>query len=642
MRIINQGVAAVALLFASIFQSQAVPGLQLSIQCTNVVLKWPSVDGGGATYMIRYRPDLSANSSWIILTNYYPAATGTNITTFTNFGVISNVCCNCGSGGMSPMMAMGGRSIANTGAAMTTTVSSNPPPLPPLPPGLAYSTNAGGSIIVISVPITEATSVGVVDNHGGTPLSPSPFGGTNSPNNSPPQTGFYEVVPDGATLYGLTNNITISGNLQLPVEVANSVGQLMTLTLEDSGVPISTSIHIAPFETPVPLMTLDTTQFSNGVHNISVHAQWSVAGGDEDGSAAVYEAYSDTNIITVYNEISFPNWMPEFGELGNSMAICAVSAHTNAQWYIDIYDSQFAYIGTFEGVTPDGIINVVWNLLGPRGEYHADNTFEFVVTTIHDDPTTNSTVTPPAYRTTDPWNGPGDWVVVNQQAWDTVTGHEQLDIMTDGFVSAAQAGGLAVRPPPNGDGGAYRIRYGVNNPNAVSDWAAFRSALYNNLSRNLFYMGPGTPNELGNSSNTNKTLTSKEVGTVLANIPAGLTNKHKFRYVFLDGCSTAPGKFPEAFGIIHKENVTGDYYYNASLRPSAFCGWNDDKVIAVANSVNTSHPNYVLHFMYQWSQGIGVKQALINAKDLPDDTNINTDKLIVFGSWNLTYFGFNR
>lgn len=197
--------------------------------------------------------------------------------------------------------------------------------------------------------------------------------------------------------------------LQLPVEAAEPSGQLISVTLEDSGVPIASSIHLAPFESPVPLLALDTTLMSNGLHNISVHTFWNDPGdGTEDGSATIYEASSPGVSITVSNEISFPNWIPAFGELGNSLVVSAQSAHTNAQWYLDVYDSQFNYIGTLGGTTADGNIDVIWNLVGPDGTLHTDNTFEFVLTTVYGDPVETSRVVPPTYRIADPWNGPGD------------------------------------------------------------------------------------------------------------------------------------------------------------------------------------------------------------------------------------------
>jgi hypothetical protein len=445
-----------------------------------------------------------------------------------------------------------------------------------------------------------------------------------------------------ATLCGLTNGMVLSDVVNLPVELAVPSGQLTTLTLEDSGSPVASSIHVAPFELPVPILTVDTAFLSNGVHSLSVHAFFTDPGdGTEDGSGAIYEADSPAVTVTVSNEISYPAWMPQFGELGNSLVISAQSAHTNADWYLDVYDSQYNYIGTMGGTTTDGNIYIVWNLVGPDDTLHTDNTFEYVLTTVFEDPVVASKVMPPSYKVTDPWSGPGDWVVINQQAWNNLVGNDELDIMADGFVVAPQTLGLTVRPSTSGPT-SYRLRF-ADPSNAHTDWANFRSALYNDLSRNLFYLGHGGPNGLGaTQTTTNLSILATEIGTVLRTIPAGQTNSHKYRFVCLDGCSTASGKLPESFGIIHKPNVSGTDYVSASLRPSAFVGWDNDQPIGAAGSVNTSHVYFFQHFLYRWGIGNGVKAAFDNAAAFGDVTGLGTDHLKVFGYWFLGANQFNQ
>lgn len=411
--------------------------------------------------------------------------------------------------------------------------------------------------------------------------------------------------------------------------------------MEDFEVPIASSIHVAPFELPVPIMILDTTQLSNGVHSISVHAFWNDPGdGTEDGSGTIYEADSPAVTVTVSNALSFPNWMSAFGEMGNSLVVSAQSALTNVQWYLDVYDSGFSYIGTMGGTTPDGNIYVVWNLIGPDGMLHTDNTFEFVLTTFSAGSVVASKVAPPSFKVTDPWSGPGDWVVVNQQAWNNLVGWDDLDIMTDGFAAGAQTLGLAVRPTAQ-NSTAYRIRFN-DPPASYGDWANFRAALYNNLSRNLFYLGHGSPNGLGaTQTTTNLSVLASEIAANLATIPAGQTNAHKYRFVCLDGCSTASGKLPESFGIIHKENVAGTDYVNASLRPTSFAGWDDDKAAGFLGSINVSHVFFFQDFQYEWASH-GVKQAFLNAGQYPNVTYLSTSHLKVFGYWLLGLNQFNR
>ena len=646
---ISAAILGAAMICMSAHQTFAIQGLQISVQCPNILLSWPSTEGDA--YIIRYRPSLDASTPWTNLADAYPADSGTNITVF----VLSNIVqCSSGGGTNSAGGDSGPPPAPGTMTESTsTTIASSEPlvmradgsssavPIMLYPPGF----NLTGFLILD--PITGEWMNGAGRTIA--PLAPQTLDGPqplDGGSGTGPDPGFYEVVKVGATLYGLTNGMTVSDTVSLPVEVGQTAGQLATVTLEDSGVPIASSIHVAPFELPVPQLVLDTTLLSNGVHNISVHAQWTDPGdGTEDGSAAIYEAYSPAFSVTVSNEISFPNWISEFGEFGNSLVVSAQSAHAPADWYLDVYDSQSNYVGTLGGTTTNGEIYIVWDLVGPPPEnrLYTDNTFAFVLTTVYNDPVQTSKAVPPIYRVTDPWNGPGDWVVVNQQAWNNYVGSDELDTMTDGFAQMAQGLGLTVRPSA-ANGTAYRLHFGSGDPQGDTDWANFRSALYNNLSRNLFYLGHGSPAGLGyNQNTTNRSILATEIATRLATIPAGLTNKHKYRFVCLDGCSTASGKLPESFGIIHKENVNGGYYADASLRPSAFAGWNKDTAAGFFNSViNVGHVHFFQHFQYQWLIGDGVHDAFIHAAGYPDVYNIDTTQMKVFGFWELGVNAYNR
>ncbi len=261
-------------------------------------------------------------------------------------------------------------------------------------------------------------------------------------------TGFYQVARDGAHLVGITNGMTLSGIITIPIEVANSFGTLSTVSLTENDSPVGNSIQNAPFNLPLAL-TVDTTQMSNGVHQISASARWDVFGSstNEESGGEPAEADSPPISVTISNEISYPNWMPEFGELGNSLLIRATSAHTNVDWYIDVYDSQYSYIGTFGGHTDDGDISVAWNLVGPDGVAHTnDNFFIFYITTPFADPPTS-----PIYKHWEQWSGHGAWVAVAQHAWDNYLNSDLLYAELSGFIGGAKGVGWQVSPPASQD-----------------------------------------------------------------------------------------------------------------------------------------------------------------------------------------------
>jgi len=314
-----------------------------------------------------------------------------------------------------------------------------------------------------------------------------------------------------------------------------------------------------------------------------------------------------------------------------------------------VYDSSYYYIGTLGGTTTDGNIYVVWDLIGPDDTYYPDNTFEFVLTTVYtqnsgamqpEDIGESSVMTPVSWKVAEPWSGPGDWVVANQQAWQSSVGADLLDDLADSFAQIGPRHGLTVRPTTY-DQTSYRIGYGTSNE--AINWGAFRNAIYNNLSRNLFYLGHGGPEGLGrDQSTTNKSILASEIAANLHTIPAGQTNKHKYRFVLLDGCSTASGPLCESFGIIHRPDVPGTNYINASVRPSAFVGWNSDQSAGFAGSINTMHVWFFQDFGYEWALGFGVEQALINARTHDNVIGYDSSDIKVFGFWGLSENTYNQ
>jgi hypothetical protein len=171
--------------------------------------------------------------------------------------------------------------------------------------------------------------------------------------------GLYEVVMMGPNPCNLTNGQTLSGIIVVPVEAYEPAGSLDAMTLYCDETPVPSTAHVAPFEKPVPLLVLDTTQLANGPHNFSVLCEYR-----DYGTLAVYEDTSTPEIsVVVSNAISFPNWLPFFGETGNA-ALIAAQCPSNSDWYIDVYGDTNRYIGTMSGHTTDGSIYIPWDLTG--------------------------------------------------------------------------------------------------------------------------------------------------------------------------------------------------------------------------------------------------------------------------------------
>jgi hypothetical protein len=375
------------------------------------------------------------------------------------------------------------------------------------------------------------------------------------------------------------------------------------------------------------------------VHQVYACASWYVTNSDEP----YLQATSPPVTIVVSNEISFPNWMPEFGQLYDSLYITAQSAHADADWYIDVYGAGTNYIGTLGGHTYDGNIEVVWDLVGPPpafNVYSNEPYFDLVFATAFDDAVQGpgSAVAGPKrpLKNWDLWAAPGDWVVANQLYWENWVGGENLNTMTDGFAEMAQGFGRTVRPTdPTGEG--FRLHY--NDALEVSSWQSFRQALSHPNSRNLFYSGHGGNGGIGyDRGNTNVHIKRCEIEAMLHTVPAGQTNRHAFRFVFLDGCETASGHLPEAFGIIRRKDLPHSYYDNAGLRRSTFVGWNKSPAIGLSGRyVSTDHWKFIQNFQYLWNTGTGVREALNGAnRNGPGGmNNVNPNHLTVFGCVDL-------
>src|ERR1700742_3234384 len=115
-----QALILAGVLLISGISAKAITNTAIAASGTNIILSWPSY--GYETYLIQSCQDLSSNT-WTNLFNAFPA-NSTNLTTFTNYGVLTFApCTNCASGGST-----------NSG--------------PPMPGGTNY--NSGGTNVYLS------------------------------------------------------------------------------------------------------------------------------------------------------------------------------------------------------------------------------------------------------------------------------------------------------------------------------------------------------------------------------------------------------------------------------------------------------------------------------------------------------------
>jgi hypothetical protein len=256
---------------------------------------------------------------------------------------------------------------------------------------------------------------------------------------------------------------------------------------------------------------------------------------------------------------------------------------------------------------------------------------------------TATAVAPSTWKVIDPWPGSGAWVAVVQHAFDNLQDCIFLYQELNGFVGAALGVGWPVLPISQVPGNPYAI--GFQNDSEVANWIAFRAALYDSRARNLIYVGHASPNRLGYSMNPIISITAKEIASNLHTSPDNQTNRHAYRFVFLDGCSTSKGTLPEAFGIIHKPITNINYYTGASIRPNAFVGWDADKNASnFWGDIFYSHVSFIGWIQYAMiANGDGIKAAIEWAANRPDVSWwLWTTELQVFGFTDLHFGQFNN
>lgn len=595
----------------------AIEGLNISIPAgTNVILSWPS--DTSETYLIQYRHTLDASDSWTTLADYYAPDFTTNITCFYDTNL------DFGSGNTSGGSNIGNISLLGSSRANSSVAD-------------GHFLTMDEIMAMLMLPVATDYSSGLpqkFNRNSPAHNNPTPMDTTNSVSNSEYSgTGFYRVVRDGVHLIGITNDMVLSGVVQIPLELGNNYGYVSCVGITENQSAVGNSTQTLPIMSP-GFLTLDTTIMANGVHQINGSATW------EDTNGGIWEADSPAISVTISNEISFENWFPVFGELDNTLLIRATSAHTDTDWQIDVYDSANSYIGSFVGHTYDGDIYVVWNLQDYYGNYHTnDNFFTCKISTPYADPPK------PTYKVTDPWPTTGAWAAACQHAWNSSLDPDSLYQQLNGFVGFGGAHG-GVYPTPSSDGSPYALTFDPEDPRGDVDWNQFRQVLFHPYVRNLIYFGHGGQNGLGyDPAIFNRYITAAEIANRLHTIPAGQTNRHAFRFVFIDACSTAAGNLPEAFGILHRENVPFDDYVNSSTRFSAYVGWPKEKAIGLMNAryPNYDHVNFMAWIQFEMmTYGNGVKQAIRNASHYPNVHWFGEDDLKVYGYWNLTIGGNNN
>lgn len=581
------------------FVARAVDGLQIQVhEGTNVMLYWPSVLG--QTYVIVQTTNLSEPVLWNVLESGYAAAESTNETTFIHYDQIPAV---LGGGGDSA--AGSGDNPAESKAwqgpmVMQVDFKTGLVPLDLYPPGLDLS----GRIIVWPDGSTQEWSEEFAEKYAAFKAENSgdPQTEDSGGDSSPVSCGFYRVL--GVKLLGgITNNSTLSDYFTVTARPEFGV-KYLRLLVDGQGFPGQSAL-LPPFTNTIAFEWVDSARMSNGgPYNIQVEAVYQVESPHSEG---IHHTLSQPVQVSVFNELSFPNW-----DDATEDEVCGfdiVSAHPVVDWEIDVYNI-YDYIAWLEGQIPDiwpihvqtgsttnGIIQYDWNYLDDFGVWRTniwDDPY-FVSFTYTEwtsgsqssggggpgplDSGGSAATMNPLKRQPPKWPPQGHWVV----AWQDMFRHyyDANNYLRSAFTSIKNMANLpesdvpAAPPfwqPPIGGTNAqtFPIRFFYNqfrtdlNPtnsdfyqSTLNDQRLFELMLRDSRARNLFYYGHSSP----------EWIASSVYAALLRDY-----GMHRYRFVWLDGCETSEGTWPNTFNIPGPGTYAIEYYKERTKRPALFVG----------------------------------------------------------------------
>jgi hypothetical protein len=395
------------------------------------------------------------------------------------------------------------------------------------------------------------------------------------------------------------NNEVSSSTITLDFE--NSVRWLDADSLFQSFVPVSVVSDIYPADWIVSVsdtngVTIRT--FSGTTSDGIIQTSWD---GTADNSVAVSDeaVYKVTIAVTSQNSGSF-----SMMSSSSTMESSDISSTSD----VETLDPTAAYFQMLENYSnaPDNI-KMIYPPLPPPPSLIS---------------TTRSTAT--AMREMSPMtssssgsSGSSSTTVWREAAWNSgeiILSRQKITGMAGLFFDGA-VGNLLVdirnlittaQDSVNGDRGTYQNAILLMQQNG--DFSSITNALKsaNPNTREFYFYGhggidgnsigfrDGTPND-GIKVSDLKPLLRNYDSSAAGNSPQKIITHKPFDFVFLDGCMTAVGSFPEAFGI--PKTLTSRYYLTNNKHKRAFMGWDGKLSLSI---LDTESINWSLAFWNSW------------------------------------------
>ncbi|MGI8967309.1 MAG: hypothetical protein ACR2H1_14665, partial [Limisphaerales bacterium] len=175
---------------------------------------------------------------------------------------------------------------------------------------------------------------------------------------------------------------------------------------------------------------------------------------------------------------------------------------------------------------------------------------------------------------------------------------------------------------------------------APSDYSILTNALKDDSVRDFYYYGHCNGSAIGfsefvpDNGVTVKDLTKLLRNEVIINKATKrvlFSFRKPFRFVFIDGCNSASGWLPEAFGIFAIPNFTGNF------KNRAYLGWKTTTKNSIANN---SYLKFSQKFWEAWlDETEAYNRSIVDARDIAvgQAPGVNIQNLQIFGFNGLTW-----
>jgi hypothetical protein len=666
-------IAASAILLAAAARSFAVEGQALQIQGTNLVLSWPS-PGGYQQYLIQYRATLDPSTPWTELTNNY-FANSSGRTTYTILGVVPQAQVGGGGGGETndPPPGPMGAAIGEPTEPMAVRADGTGLilPLTLYPPGfdlsgfLIYDPGVSdwikGSEYMRPDPSVTALGSPLLLNGPGGPNGPDPGG--------PPSSGFYRVfhIPDWS--FNVTN-YTYDGPTFFPVDFADYMDRVENIEVLLNGQPVSDAATFMPY-----VFTSGETNWGMGIYfdlfpsgTYQLQLRTTLRLSDVVGDDMVSLVLSNqTRTIVVDNQVTFPDW-DDLIQTTN-FTFRAQTKRNDTDWWIDIYDAWGNYVNGGYGHTSNAQIEWTWDLTDTSGNPRDDldgDPFFYTYVTFTTSAGQQRTRTTPAVQTAYPSTGYWLFTYLDRHYLEAGTNYPNVQgIMTSALSSLA--GGPTFRGVP---ASTFPVKFGTNTytqQQRNDSYADLKARyIFDPHYRNFYYYGHANGDYLGCDIHTFDTNGLISGGTFLPGSKAYLyslnvsneltfnrySGSRPYRFVWLDGCSSANGNWPNAFGV-DKACYDIDHYTNSVAnpkhrRPSAFVGWNQivgGQGWGSAQSFFNYRTEWMTKWYYSWQSETlwnALRESVQSANWPPGGEGQLRGAMRVYGYTNLLMNAYNQ